>query len=621
MSQQSNQAGTPGELAVFTDSLEALQTAYRDGLPRSARVLTSSPTILREPELNCEEIDSRLTGEGLRALIGRINTVTRDLYDNAKADPELAPFAITIARAFNRNQTLLRKAACLEPEDLTRRRLTLRFDCGDDTLNRLLNPPWDRLIARNGKAEVRSTEIAVPEFGRSLGGDRAGVLDRVRIVGLKRALYPAILSIWRLLPATWGRGDIVILKDNELIKDAALAFAARGYRVSRAMLPTTLRRAELPDGLAARIHRHVGEEVRRAFTDWVLPDPLATIIDEIEDNIRALAGEQLAAIEYWKIWFDARPTGRRCAILCNAPNGAIIAGLAVVARQRKVPLIAFQHGIRREIADTPIDMQINIENVVADLLITFSDRGAEVSNTSPYRHGVSLAAGLPGDYYRTASRRRCGKAPILYVSTTLYLGNVQLLTATASDNLRARREVELIDRVFAAIPERVTYKPYPAIRYPDPDPIIVAARSCANVELFEGEIDLRYMLGEHRLLVTSGATSTVGWCALSGLPIVMIDWPDVQPLERAMRARFEEAFFLFDGGAPDLFDALREFLSRPIDEIERLATEKAAARAALLSEVFGAWGSGAGRRAVNAIERQFFETRETVQPKACHTTL
>jgi len=601
-------ARTANGLVVLCDSRAALEVAYGDGLPRETPIRCSSPSMLLDPDLACEELDARLSGARLGAFIDQINAFTLALYRQAKDDPDLSRCAITIARTFNRYQKQLRKAACLGPEDFAEPRLALQVDCGNAFMNGLLNAPWDRLLASNAEAEIRAAAVSLPAFGQTVGGGQASLAARLRIVGLRRVLYPAVMRLWRLLPGRWSRGDVVVLKDNELVKETALAFAARGYRVSLAPLPTSFPPAELSAPLAARIEAMVVEDFKRSFADWIQPAALSVLASAIEKEAGVQVAEQLAARDHWARWFDRQPAKHRRAVLTNAPNGPAIAGLADVCVQHGVPLIAFQHGIRREIADTPIDLQINSENNVADLLIAYSERGAQVSDTNPYRRGGSAAVGLPGDYYRTSrSRGSGGQAPILYVSTTLYLGNVQLLTATASDAERARREVALIDQLFAAAPQRVAFKPYPALRYPDPDPIIVAARACPNVELYEREIDLRYMIGGHRLVMTSGATSTVGWCALSGLPLVMIDWPDVQPLDAEMRVRFAEAFFLFDGGAPDLMEKLAAFLARPLADIEREAAGKAAAREALLREVFGAWGPGAGRRAAKAITARFFQ--------------
>jgi len=601
-------AKTANGLVVLCDSRAALEAAYGDGLPRETPIRCSSPSMLLDPGLAYGELDARLSGARLGAFIDQINAFTLAVYRRAKDDPDLSRCAITIARAFNRHQKQLRKAAWLAPEDFAAPRLALQVDCGDAFMNSLLNAPWDSLLASNAQAEIHTVAVSLPAFGRTIGGGQAGLAARLRIVGLRRVLYPVVMRLWRLLPGRWGRGDVIVLKDNELVKETALAFAARGYRVSVAPLPTSVPPAGLSATLAARIKAMVVVDFRRSFAVWIQPAALSLLASAIEKEAAAQVAEQLAARDYWARRFERLPAKRRRVVLTNAPNGPSIAGLADICAQHGVPLIAFQHGIRREIADTPIDLQVNSENNVADLLIAYSERGAQVSDANPYRRGGSLAVGLPGDYYRT--KRVPGasaKAPILYVSTTLYLGNVQLLTATVSDAERARREIALIEQVFGNAPQRVAFKPYPALRYPDPDPIIVTARACPNVELYEREIDLRYMIGGHRLVVTSGATSTVGWCALSGLPLVMIDWPDVQPLDAEMRVRFAEAFFLFDGGAPDLMEKLAAFLARPLADIEREAAGKAAAREALLREVFGAWGPGAGRRAADAITARFFQ--------------
>jgi hypothetical protein len=149
----------------------------------------------------------------------------------------------------------------------------------------------------------------------------------------------------------------------------------------------------------------------------------------------------------------------------------------------------------------------------------------------------------------------------------------------------------------------VLYKPYPAFRYLDPDPVIEAARAASNVSVYEERADLRYLIQRARVLICSRSYSTPSWCLMSERPVVHIDIPDQAPLTPEARAAFEAGLFLFDAASADFHDRLRAFLSQPIDAIERLYAEKAQARTQLIERFFGTGGvgTGAGRRAAAAI--------------------
>jgi hypothetical protein len=84
---------------------------------------------------------------------------------------------------------------------------------------------------------------------------------------------------------------------------------------------------------------------------------------------------------------------------------------------------------------------------------------------------------------------------------------------------------------------------------------------------------------------------------MSGIPFLYIDHPHENPLHDSARAAFAEAFFLFDGGSATFYEDLREFLSRPLEEIEADWMDRATARPDVIAEYFGHVGPGAGQRA------------------------
>ena len=51
----------------------------------------------------------------------------------------------------------------------------------------------------------------------------------------------------------------------------------------------------------------------------------------------------------------------------------------------------------------------------------------------------------------------------------------------------------------------------------------------------DDEIDLRYIIGNSRIIITSRATSTIGWCMLSGKPVMLtIPNPNKKITNKAM---------------------------------------------------------------------------------------
>jgi hypothetical protein len=127
------------------------------------------------------------------------------------------------------------------------------------------------------------------------------------------------------------------------------------------------------------------------------------------------------------------------------------------------------------------------------------------------------------------------------------------------------------------------------------------ARKQPNITVRSDRIDLRYIVGQARLLVTSRATSTVYWCLASGRPVAFIDHPDELPLTPDAHKAFAESLFLFDARQSDWKDRLRTFLSRPLAEIEQDWKDRAGVRASMMRTYFNIHPGGAGRRAARHI--------------------
>ena len=119
--------------------------------------------------------------------------------------------------------------------------------------------------------------------------------------------------------------------------------------------------------------------------------------------------------------------------------------------------------------------------------------------------------------------------------------------------------------------------------------------------MFDLRQNLRYLLPDVRVIVTSRATSTIGICMMSGKPVIYIDYPDQQPLKPDAREAFAAGLFLFDGGAADFTQRLREFLSRSLHDIEQEWRQKSSGRQAMLQRYFTKSDRGSGAIAARHI--------------------
>jgi hypothetical protein len=212
---------------------------------------------------------------------------------------------------------------------------------------------------------------------------------------------------------------------------------------------------------------------------------------------------------------------------------------------------------------------------------------------------------------KNVKKKTCIDFPIVYVSTNLYKGNIAWFGTYLTDYHRAKKEQLFVISVLSKLPHKVRYKAYPMDnkRFPDRDPVFDDIDCLENIQLFDQKIDMRYLLDDHRVLITSMATSTIGWLVMSGKPVVFINWKNNSPLTKDAHRYFSDGLFLFDDD-DDFHHNLFVFLSQPIEEIERLYDLKKDARSVMINRFFSSYPSGAGKRAATMIKKEYFNRKK-----------
>jgi hypothetical protein len=148
-------------------------------------------------------------------------------------------------------------------------------------------------------------------------------------------------------------------------------------------------------------------------------------------------------------------------------------------------------------------------------------------------------------------------------------------------------EMGLVERVFGGLNLEIDYKPYPAIRQLDPDPVLKAVKRQRNMSVVGSHQELRYLLCRYRMFITTKATSTVSWIVATGKPLVFIDHCCHARLSEPARDAFATGFFLFDQSDADFEPRLRKFLQRSFDDILEEWDSKSEQRLKTIEQFFG----------------------------------
>jgi hypothetical protein len=582
----------------FADARTAVKAALASGFDTSGTILTSSPALYRWNSEGLPNIADCSDGKTLRPFADDVIEIVRALYQAFRdVDGSHTTGILAARRGVNFLSRQAQKARLLSEADLTEPRAVILVDTGDDATNALFNAPWDRLLNSNPNLKV----LTVPAAWRPEAEIGTTFLERLKISPYARA-YRLLQKLGSLAPFAFRRGRVLIGTENELVRDTAVHLAMRGFELKALPVPTW-HQIEISEAEANQIRR-VSTDVLEPFLERWLPSQLVSDLHDIFiEQLLSDIAQQRALLPEWQAILDRESKKGPAIVLTNYPKFVNGPALLQSCRDNGVKMIAFQHGVSREICKHHEIGAAWYESACADLVVCFNEMSAQKTKEQIFCSGEAVAAGMASEFNRFGTfRKRDPKAPpVFYVSTNLFAGTRQMPLGTRTDIERADLEIELIDKVLDRLPHRVLFKSYPEPRYFDPNPVLEEADSRLNIELFDRKLNLRYLLPDARVLVTSGATSTASFCLLSSKPLVFIDDPRHATLTDSARKAFEAGVFVFDASEANFYDRLRTFLSQPLDEIEARWHTKAEGRVALIRDYFTATPRQAGRVAANRI--------------------
>ena len=585
---------------ALLDSRAALKYARACGLNDHARVYSFSPALSGEPSVI--PLENMADAELICSLFAAFCTAGQRLYEVISENARWADRALTITRLVPSGELLAYKAALLA-RSMGDARGVIAIEPPLPKGHGLVSP-WDELL--DGFPAYRGVLPIPPDcfpHGSVESEQNAPLITRFRFETAESIAYRGVTALSKYLKPFFGRGDILIPSENSLVKEACWCLARMGYR------PITVPRqrfasSRLPAEEELSLEKLIGPvfrealapEMGKAGTEWFLKAFVGRVSRALDQHRRATA--------YWRRYLDRPDAKHLRAVVTNFNAKRDGEALYDLCSQRNILHVAVEHGTG--IGFSPISEKTPYRHEIAtcDLYLTYNEEEESLLQDNRFSRGVPRSVGLPRDL-AYVSRRNPGvkvTPPICYVSCQALMGNVMRpIAGGVTEQESVAWEIGIVDEVLSRLPHKVLFKPYRAVRYPDGNPIHDAARNRANIEVFEERIDLRYLLGRTRLLIVSHAASTLSWCLLSRRPLVFLDSERQSPLYPEVREALRQGTFWFDADAPGFTARLREFLSRPIEDIESEWEERVPARDLFIERFVGNPDGQAGRRAADAI--------------------
>ena len=598
---------------IFCDSKEALEWLYKNGLSKDALVRTSSPSLLFDKgHYNINHVERRWPVGDFQLFQTSINDFVKDIYtatycvDGVSREQSLA---VSIAALVFHIK--LYKAACLTELDLVEPRLIVRVDGVGGPNGNNMNSPWESLLSVNKNIKTITYRLKSNKWS-ILTTQGLSWISRYRIAGIGTAIFRLSVKMWRYIPNFFIKKEVIILFENELVIETAASLALKGVALKYAeSLPEN--NINNVDLLITPILSAIQPIVQRRLSNWITPGLIKTCEKILYNDIL----EKTREVRHWRSRFDpyfnkVNKCNKKVVVLSNTLLNNKGIAVAECCRENKIPIISTQHGVTYEICSTHDEMSVIHEINLSNKLIVYNDEAKTYAENSGFNNSNAYVVGISSRHRHTKLKdiiKHHHAPPIVFVSTNLYRGNLNLFSTWNTDFDRAKEECALVELVFSKLPYAVRYKIYPEEnrRYADRDPVLDLVDLHKNIELYDTKIDMRYLISQHRVCVTTKATSTLSWLVMSGKPVVFINSKKDMPLTLDANKYFSKGLFLFDDDDDGFYENIKEFLSQPIEIIEKQWEKKGKDRALMIKRFFSSFPSGAGRRAADMIYSDYLK--------------
>jgi hypothetical protein len=573
---------------LFCDALPVYEKLHQQGLSlRHASVVTRSFAMAQHIKKNCIYIDANLSTDQRQLFKLGIPDIERRLIEQlncSEVQPSVKNIFLQLSNSF---QSDILDALLLQTVFDPDCEMTLAVPKTDQAnIDEVLRPSWiDWLTGWDG-LEIINVHVPYHNERAPRGDVETSLIDRLTLNGYQAVFWKIAQQKW--LPKLFFKPEkIGVVGQTELARDGVIDCFVHGYKPVFLQKPKSVSAQIEPDIKLARAvigacHSVIEERLSlisngflRRRAEQILTDRLATEFGKYKFFLTA-----------WRQKLAAYPD-LNC-ILSGYGKGPDTMALASVCKERGIKIAAFQHGITREILSNAEERRVFFETSFCDVFFAMNPVAAEVTEGHSLQQPVTvIAKSWPSPFNRVATKPAKATKPVLFVSTNLYSGHKPNGVPPMNDGDLFDLEMGLVNRVLGGLDLEIDYKPYPAIRQLDPDPVLRAVNEQKNMSVVGTHQELRYLLRQYRLFITTKATSTVSWIVATGKPLLFIDHYCHARLSESARDAFSHSFFLFDQRDVDFESRLKTFLKRPFDEILEEWDSKSLQRFQTIEQFFG----------------------------------
>lgn len=570
---------------LFCDSELVLEKLINSNLvDNKSLVLTRSFKIANNPAVNSVYIDENLNSKTRLEFKRSIKLAETELRNKLCECPYSEAEKIIILQLYNKFQNELLDAMLLSEDYAFDGKTFIAIPItGEEEIDEILRPSWLNWLP---KKNLTSLEVKVPYHDERAprGNVKATYFDRIKLGGWQAIVWK--LAQMSLLPDFVFKGkNIGIVGQTELLRDVVAESVLNLARPIFIERPSILNSDWQPDfELALSVIAEVQGCIVKRFSWISSPNLRDKALDIFANKLANELGQFKFLKSEWQKYFDNNP--KLDLIFSGYSMGPQALAMAATCNENGIKTVAFQHGITREMLSNADERSILFETSFCDVFVTMNQVSTAITNTLSTNKKQIISKGWPSALARISKQNSKPSSEILFVSTNLYSGHRPNGVPPTSDKHLCILEQGIVEGVLGKINKRVDYKPYPAIRHLDKDPVIASVRSQKNMKVVGSHQELRYILPKFKIFVTSRATSTLSWIVATEKPFVFIDHFCHARLSQQAKEDFCKAFFLFDQKDKNFHEELIDFLQQPFCDINSQWKAKSTERQLVVERYF-----------------------------------
>jgi hypothetical protein len=579
---------------LLVDSLCAVEYCKNNGLKSSTKILSFNPYLVLGLKDKIESPEKNISVNYYKNISDITKEFTKKIYDKVYNYSNDNSLAIYSSKFIISIQNLLNKTNLITNISKNLNLVIIYPDYSIEGLNNKVNGNIYELL--DNEKNITSIKLKYKEIDQlQMGIDPvSNFWLRLNFEGINSLLFRLFLIICNKFSFLWPGKRILFSHENTLLKGTASYLFRKGFfieKISGNINYKDLYEKNILDKICNIITPIIIQYQEKIISQEISKESKLFILELLNRHI----SDYLNAKNFWEEYYLINKNNNIAACLIGTPISAMELSCIEVSKKHGIVTASFQHGVSKEISEDLLSIDVLYESSLVDRYFVFNNKAAEDSKNSRFNISKESVVGLAEDMKKGLTKQKLNSSdyPILYASTTLYCGNRGIPGRSGNSDLnKANFEIFLINNILSKVSSRIHYKPYFSKRFVGSSLENELVNTKNNMYLNTDEVDLRYIVSNFRVIITSRATSTLGWCVLSGKPVVYIENEDNR-LKKEVVNDFKNNLFYFDILEKDWSKNLYSFLDQSINKIEEQWKLKKLHQEVFIEKYFGSKNNNA----------------------------